>query len=158
MNTIKITYDLASLEQITAPIIQFKNQIKIFAFEGSLGVGKTTVIQAICSHLGVTESVVSPTFTYVNRYKDSIGKTIYHFDLYRIKTLEQFYLLGFEEYLVENNAICFIEWPEVINPLLKELEKSISILYIKISYKTFASGTVNPQNSERIAMLDAIIS
>ena len=99
------------------PLLKCNN---IFAFRGPLGAGKTTMIKEFCSQLGVGDMVTSPTFTYVNIYDGGSAK-IYHFDLYRLSVIDEFFQLGFDEYLSEKDAICVIEWPEVIGPLLAEL-------------------------------------
>jgi len=85
---------------------------KQFAFYGGMGVGKTTFIKAICAQMEVLEVVTSPTFAIVNEYHTKHGETIYHFDLYRIKKLEELYDLGYEDYLYSDHY-CFIEWPEM---------------------------------------------
>ena len=72
---------------------------KIFAFYGSMGAGKTTIIKAICKALGAIDIVSSPTFTLVNEYKTSKGETLYHIDFYRIKKQEEVFDFGIEEYL-----------------------------------------------------------
>jgi tRNA threonylcarbamoyladenosine biosynthesis protein TsaE len=90
---------------------------KIFAFYGSMGAGKTTIIKAICESLGAIDIVSSPTFTLVNEYKTSEGKTLFHIDFYRIKKQEEVYDFGIEEYL-SGDSYCFMEWPELIEELL----------------------------------------
>ena len=90
---------------------------KIFAFYGSMGAGKTTIIKAICASLGAVDIVSSPTFTLVNEYKTSGGETIFHIDFYRIKKQEEVYDFGIEEYLT-GDSYCFMEWPELIEELL----------------------------------------
>lgn len=91
----------------------------IFAFYGTMGAGKTTFIKAVCEVLGVTEDVVaSPTFAIVNEYESSTGP-IYHFDFYRIRQLSEAVDMGFDDYIYSGH-LCFIEWPELIEPLLPE--------------------------------------
>jgi tRNA threonylcarbamoyladenosine biosynthesis protein TsaE len=92
---------------------------KIFAFYGSMGAGKTTIIKAICETLGSIDIVSSPTFTLVNEYKTSSGEALYHIDFYRIKKQEEVYDFGIEEYLT-GDSYCFMEWPELIEELLPE--------------------------------------
>ena len=83
-----------------------------------MGAGKTTFIKAVCTLLGVTDNITSPTFAIVNEYRSDIaGELIYHFDFYRIKKLEEVYDLGYEDYFY-SGAVCFIEWPELIEELL----------------------------------------
>jgi tRNA threonylcarbamoyladenosine biosynthesis protein TsaE len=90
---------------------------RIFAFYGSMGAGKTTIIKAICKVLGATDIVSSPTFTLVNEYKTASGETIYHIDFYRIKKQEEVFDFGIEEYLT-GDSYCFMEWPEMIQDIL----------------------------------------
>lgn len=93
---------------------------RIFAFYGSMGAGKTTFIRALCKHLGVSDTVNSPTFSIVNEYDSiTLGKHIYHFDFYRIRRIEEVYDLGYEDYFY-SDSICLIEWPELIEDLLPE--------------------------------------
>lgn len=92
---------------------------KIFAFYGKMGVGKTTFIKCVCKELGVEDTVNSPTFAIVNEYADRNGRPIYHFDLYRIKSLSELYNIGYEDYFYDD-ALCFIEWPELAEELLPE--------------------------------------
>ena len=90
----------------------------VFAFRGEMGAGKTTFIKAVCLALGVEDEVNSPTFAIVNEYRsETTAELIYHFDCYRIKTLEEAMDFGFEDYM-ESSALCFIEWPENVEDLL----------------------------------------
>lgn len=90
----------------------------VFAFYGKMGAGKTTFIKAVCEELGVTDVINSPTFAIVNEYRsDTTGELIYHFDFYRIKKIEEVYDMGYEDYFY-SGALCFIEWPELIEDLL----------------------------------------
>lgn len=92
----------------------------IFAFYGSMGVGKTTFIKVLCEELGVTQIINSPTFAIVNEYRsEKTSKLIYHFDFYRIKKLEEVYDLGYEDYFY-SGTLCFIEWPGLVEELLPE--------------------------------------
>lgn len=90
---------------------------RIFAFYGELGSGKTTIIQAICRTLGITDMVNSPSFSIVNEYRSKPNRVVYHFDFYRIKKLEEVYDLGYEDYFYSGNY-CFIEWPEKVEEIL----------------------------------------
>jgi tRNA threonylcarbamoyladenosine biosynthesis protein TsaE len=92
---------------------------RIFAFYGSMGAGKTTIIKALCKHLGAIDIVSSPTFTLVNEYKTSGGESLFHIDFYRIKKQEEVYDFGLEEYLT-GDSYCFMEWPELVEELLPE--------------------------------------
>lgn len=99
-------------------ILDSMHCFSVFTFTGPLGAGKTTLVQSVLKACGVKEVIASPTFTYVNIYTNAQGQTFYHFDLYRITTVEEFLSLGFDEYLYQANSWAFIEWPEVIKSLL----------------------------------------
>ena len=117
-HTIKIT-GLEDYPQAAREFIGQMQGARIFAFYGKMGSGKTTLIKSICEELGVEASINSPTFAIVNEYEDREQRTIFHFDFYRIKSLEEVYNMGYEEY-VYSDAICFMEWPELIEELLPE--------------------------------------
>ena len=115
----ELNYKLDELPEVVAKLSeQLKNQ-SVVALIGELGAGKTTLVKALLKAWGVTEDVTSPTFTYVNCYQNAAGKRFFHFDLYRISKLDDFLSQGFDEYLQQSNALCLIEWPQVIKPLLK---------------------------------------
>ena len=88
-----------------------KLQHPILLLKGNLGAGKTTFTQFLLKNLGSEDEVNSPTYSIVNEYNSPKGK-IYHFDLYRLKNIEEVYDIGIEEYL-DNAFLCVIEWPEV---------------------------------------------
>ncbi len=107
--------NISSLNQLPEAAKQLLEQFpqnRIFLFNGEMGSGKTTLIKAICKELKVTDTLSSPTYSIVNEYKTEMGNTIYHFDLYRLKTVAELFDIGFSEYLSSNNY-CFIEWPEL---------------------------------------------
>ena len=101
----------------------------IILFDGSMGMGKTTLIKALCNRLNVIDTVSSPTFSLINEYKTKDGKSIYHFDCYRLETPEEAYDFGAEEYL-DSGSICLIEWAEKIQPLLPQEVHRIKLEYI----------------------------
>lgn len=122
---------IESLDQIEKCAKEFIKQTlpehKIFAFYGAMGAGKTTFIKSICEALGVNDPITSPTFAIINEYKSKqLTYPIYHFDFYRIKKLEEAYDMGYEEYLY-SDAICFIEWPELVEELLPEETLKVTI-------------------------------
>lgn len=90
---------------------------RIFAFFGNLGAGKTTMIKAFCDLLGVDDKVTSPSFAIVNEYHCSNDELVYHFDLYRIKKLEEVLDIGYEEYIY-SGWYCFLEWADKMETLL----------------------------------------
>lgn len=113
--------NIQSLEQIREAAHRFVEAMgdnTVFALYGKMGAGKTTFIKAVCEELGVSDIITSPTFAIVNEYRsDTAGELIYHFDFYRIKKLEEVYDMGYEDYFY-SGALCFIEWPELVEELL----------------------------------------
>lgn len=107
------------LPQVAAKLIRDNPHSRIMAFYGKMGIGKTTLIKAICNFLEVTDIVGSPTFSIVNQYLTSNNQTLYHFDFYRIKKQEEVFDLGYEDYFFSGNY-CFLEWPEKIDALLPD--------------------------------------
>jgi len=99
----------------------------VVAFYGKMGAGKTTFIKALCEALGVEDVITSPTFAIVNEYTTSEGNPIYHFDFYRIRRLEEVYDMGYEDYFYDPQALCLIEWPELIEELLPDDALRVSI-------------------------------
>ena len=117
----------AQLPEAAKQFVQAMDQNTVFAFYGKMGAGKTTFIKAICEELGVTDVINSPTFSIVNEYRsDTTGELIYHFDFYRIKKIEEVYDMGYEDYF-DSGAVCFIEWPELIDDLLPGDAVKVSI-------------------------------
>ena len=115
------TITINSLDELPRAAKEFAevmDSYTVFAFYGQMGAGKTTFIKAVCEELGVTDVITSPTFAIVNEYRsDTTGELIYHFDFYRIKKLEEVYDMGYEDYFY-SGALCFLEWPELIEELL----------------------------------------
>ncbi len=114
------------LDTAAKKFVELMGTSKVFAFFGEMGAGKTTFIKAICRELKVKDNVSSPTFALVYEYFSESHGPIYHFDLYRIKKLEELYDLGYEDYFYSNN-LCFIEWPEMAGSLLPESMRKIDI-------------------------------
>lgn len=125
---------LDTLAESARSILNVAGNNTLWCFHGEMGAGKTTLIQTICKELGVTEEVTSPTFSLVNEYHTLSGKTIYHFDFYRIRSIEEVYDIGYEDYFY-SNSICLIEWPSNIAALL-EGEPVLNITISKSSEDT----------------------
>jgi tRNA threonylcarbamoyladenosine biosynthesis protein TsaE len=116
---------LEELPAATSKFIAAFNGKKIFLFDAQMGAGKTTFIKELCHTLGVMDNMSSPTYSIVNEYTGAID-IIYHFDLYRVKNLNECLDIGMEEYLFSGNY-CFIEWPEIANSLYPEDAVKVSI-------------------------------
>jgi tRNA threonylcarbamoyladenosine biosynthesis protein TsaE len=129
--------DTAHIREAAREFIQHIGEHTVFAFYGKMGAGKTTFIKAVCEELGVEYVITSPTFAIVNEYEVKGTEAnaplptlrsplIYHFDFYRIKKLEEVYDMGYEDYFY-SGALCFIEWPELIEELLPDDAVRVSI-------------------------------
>jgi tRNA threonylcarbamoyladenosine biosynthesis protein TsaE len=103
------------LNAAASELLKFAENVKTFLFEGDMGAGKTTLIKSLCSELGMKEMASSPTYSIVNEYECTSGK-IYHFDFFRLRTQNEAFDIGFEEYLA-SGEFCFIEWPQKISDL-----------------------------------------
>ncbi len=112
-----MTYGLHQLEEVSQYIIK-NPKSNTFLFFGEMGVGKTTLIKSLVKALGSDDVVSSPTYSLVNEY-EAKGKLIFHFDFYRIKSIDEVYDIGFEDYLSQD-AYIIIEWPEMIEELWPE--------------------------------------
>lgn len=106
------------LDEIAVALLEMMSVNKKLALYGAMGAGKTTLIKSLCRRLGIEDNTSSPTFAIVQEYH---GKsTVYHFDLYRLNSVNELADLGFEEYLEKSNAYIFIEWPEIAEHILKD--------------------------------------
>lgn len=118
----KITIpSLDRIDQAAKEFVQNMGDETVYAFYGEMGAGKTTFINALCRALGVEEdSTGSPTFSIINEYRsDTTAELIYHFDLYRIESLDQAFDIGVEDYF-DSGALCLLEWPERIDDILPD--------------------------------------
>ncbi len=114
-----------TIREAAREFIEKMGDRKVFAFYGKMGAGKTTFVKAICEELGVNDVITSPTFAIVNEY-EAHDASIYHFDFYRIKKIEEVYDMGYEDYFY-SGGLCFIEWPELIEDLLPEDAVKVTI-------------------------------
>ena len=113
--TMNFAYKLASKLKIGDVIV----------LTGELGAGKTKFTEGFLKYFGLENELSSPTFTIVNEYKNE-KTTIYHFDVYRLEDVDEFYAIGGEEYF--SSGICIIEWGEIV-------ESALPNDYIKISFE-----------------------
>ncbi len=123
-----MNYTLSEIHKAVEAIQKYLPQYKIVVFNGSMGAGKTTLISSLCKELGSTDDISSPTFSIVNEYNSSIG-TLFHFDFYRINSIEEAFDFGLEEYLYSDDY-CFLEWAEKVEQLLPEKLMIIDISII----------------------------
>ncbi|MCF0237051.1 MAG: tRNA (adenosine(37)-N6)-threonylcarbamoyltransferase complex ATPase subunit type 1 TsaE [Sphaerochaetaceae bacterium] len=110
----------------------------VISLRGSLGAGKTVFARGVARGLGITEAIVSPTFTLVQEYYGRMS--MYHMDLYRLETAEDFQMIGGEEMLY-SNGICLIEWSEKIEEILPK-----NTIFISIVVNADQSRTVNVES------------
>jgi len=141
--TVKIQ-NIETIREAAREFINNMGEARVFAFYGKMGAGKTTFVKAICEELGVEDVITSPTFAIINEYTitqhpspithhpspntqhPSSNTRVYHFDFYRIKKLEEVYDMGYEDYFY-SGALCFIEWPELIEEILPDDAVRVSI-------------------------------
>lgn len=106
------SYTLADLPVVAKEMLaSLQEAPRVWLFRGQMGAGKTTLSKELLKQLGIDQNVQSPTFSLVNEYQTKSGETVYHFDLYRLKNIQEALAIGIEEYL-DSGHICLIEWPE----------------------------------------------
>lgn len=110
---------LANLPEVARYLISLLNQEKVVCFYGHMGAGKTTFINLLAKEMGIVGDTSSPTYSLVNEYITAKNEIIYHFDFYRLKSEEEAYDMGYEDYLYSGN-VCLIEWPERIAGLIPQ--------------------------------------
>jgi tRNA threonylcarbamoyladenosine biosynthesis protein TsaE len=136
----EIIFKLDEIEATAKNFISFVGNYKILTFNGELGAGKTTFINAVCKILGVEETVTSPTYALIQEYATKDNKIIYHMDLYRIKNYEEALNAGIEDCLL-SGELCMVEWPdkaialfpkETIPVFLQTLENNFRKLVVQL--------------------------
>ncbi len=127
MNTIIIN-SLEEIDEAARRFVEMMDDRTVYAFYGEMGAGKTTFINALSRALGVEDDATgSPSFAIVNEYRsDTTAELIYHFDLYRLESVEEALDLGVEDYF-DSGALCFIEWPERIDDILPDDTVKVTI-------------------------------
>lgn len=107
-------------------LLAFCGETKVIAFSGNLGAGKTTFIKALCSEIGVSDTVSSPTFSIINEYRDNNNNPVYHFDFYRMKSVQEAEDTGCVEYFF-SGSYCFVEWYQLVENLLPDEYVTVEI-------------------------------
>lgn len=120
-------------EMLAQYILKHYPTKRIFLLYGNLGAGKTTLVQAFGKILNVTEHITSPTFSIMHEYHTFSHQKIFHFDLYRIKNVEELKAIGFEDVLDNNSHLCFIEWPDIAENIIQDLELKDKTLQLQIN-------------------------
>lgn len=119
MQELSFSYEVDDIASAAAWVREQAGDIRVWLFIGEMGAGKTTLIKAICQQLGTTDDLSSPTYALVNQYEIPGSTTrIYHLDLYRLRDMEEALDIGIEDYLLGGDY-CLIEWPQLIEPLLR---------------------------------------
>jgi len=122
-NLCSTPYAYTEIGSIAQRLYELKNRCKIYAFNGDLGSGKTSLIRELLLRFGVKNFTGSPTFSYMTIYINAVGETLIHFDLYRLHSFEEFHSLGFADYIDQatdpkGKTWIFVEWPDIIRPQL----------------------------------------
>lgn len=129
MNIKEIKYTVDEIDKVVEILYAMMANYKVITFTGSLGAGKTTLVKSLLRRCGINGVITSPTFTYLNVYENDQHQMFYHFDCYRIKTVEDFKAAGFDEYLYQPHSWTFIEWPEVVSSLINHEVIRVNIEY-----------------------------
>lgn len=116
MQTI-ITNSEQETKKVAKELAAKVGKTEVIVLSGDLGTGKTKFAEGFLSYFGLEKEISSPTFTIVNEYKNEKA-TIYHFDVYRLADVDEFYAMGGEEYF--SKGICIIEWGEMIEEALPQ--------------------------------------
>jgi tRNA threonylcarbamoyladenosine biosynthesis protein TsaE len=141
MVLIQKEYGFSEVVEIAQQLLAIASDGVIFTFKGPIGAGKTTLIKSMLRQLGVKDPITSPTFTYLCCYFTQEMQRVYHFDLYRIETIEQFNAMGFDEYIYEPGALIFIEWPTIVASSLKKPVYMVTLDYAQKPEKRTISIT-----------------
>lgn len=120
--------NLGQLPDAARRFVSLMGDETVYTFTGEMGAGKTTFIAALATALGVDpEEANSPSFAIANEYRsDTTAELIYHFDLYRLDSLEEALEIGFEDYL-DSGALCFVEWPAIVEDILPDDTVAVEI-------------------------------
>ena len=151
VHNIELTYHLNDINTTALKVLNLLES-KVILFNGEMGAGKTTFIEALLKAMKSDDAATSPTFSIVNEYKLPNDK-IYHFDFYRIESIEEAYNFGVEDYLYSNHWL-FIEWPDRIEELLPENTQTITITKIDNNKRSLKLTINNKLLTENKAMTE----
>ena len=140
MKTIQLK-SINDIAQAAHEFVALMGDETVYAFYGEMGAGKTTFINALCKELGVEDDTTnSPSFSIINEYRsDTTAELIYHFDLYRLESLEEAFDIGVEDYF-DSGALCFLEWPERIADILPNDTVKVTITVNDDDTRTITIG------------------
>lgn len=137
---------VADLEQAARRFVEEMGDETVYAFYGEMGAGKTTFIRALAAALGVKDDVAnSPSFSIINEYRsDTTAELIYHFDLYRLDSMDEAMDIGVEDYF-DSGALCLLEWPERIEPMLPDDTVRVTITVNSDESRTITATSADAQ-------------
>lgn len=151
MKSISFTYHIEDINTVASKVLDHLNS-KTLLFEGAMGAGKTTFINALLKAMHSEDVATSPTFSIVNEYKVPNDK-VFHFDFYRIESIDEIYNLGIEEYFMSEHWL-FIEWPDRVEELIPNDAQTLTITDIQDNKRSLKL-TVNTKHlTENKAMTE----
>lgn len=140
-----ITRSPEDTEQIGAALGKILPPGSVIAYEGDLGAGKTAFTRGLAQGLGCTDTVTSPTYTIVNEYLSG-RLPLFHFDMYRLRSSEDLFDIGWEDYL-DRGGICAVEWSENVADAME------NAIRVRIQKMDADSRTITIEGDETIAAL-----
>lgn len=135
----KREFTLDNIDSVAAELWESGKGTKVWTFEGDMSAGKTTLIAAICHHLGVLDAVSSPTYALVNEYRflrDGAETSLFHSDWYRLSGADEAIESGLEELFSDPAAYCFVEWPTRAASLLPQSVFRVRLTNIDANTRT----------------------
>ena len=133
----QITIDsLSELPKVAELVLESLEGRNVVAFFAPMGAGKTTLISALMEKTGSEDIVTSPTFALVNQYYTAEREPVYHFDFYRINSINAAFDMGYEEYFYSGD-LCLVEWPEKVEQLLPDDTMVVKIEIIDETTRLF---------------------